>query len=59
MYKRNKKEFVLSCGGKYWCPVIKFENEKIFIEDDFGSKVEISRKAWTYLVKSIRNGKLG
>ena len=46
------------CGGRYWCPGVHYDGERVVIEDDHGKKARLSKEHWNRLVKEIRSGTL-
>jgi len=51
-------KMTLSCGGKYWCPVVEFDGKNICISDDDGNRVQIPSRNWDVLVKKAKAGEL-
>lgn len=52
MSEKFKEEGVvtLACGGGDCCPTVDFTNpEKVVLKDDFGGKVQLTRKQWSDL----------
>lgn len=50
--KEEKKEFrIRGCGVKGCCPSIEFRGKNVFISDDYGNRVRLSKAQWQYLVK--------
>ena len=44
MKKINENSIVL-CGGKRGCcPILTIDNDKVYIEDDYGNEIQIDRK---------------
>lgn len=46
------------CGGRYWCPSIEFDGEKVILKDDKDATISYSKMEWNKLVSFIKNGKL-
>lgn len=45
------------CGGKDCCPTVKFKGGSVFITDDFGGKVKLSKKEFDLFQQIKRHKK--
>lgn len=52
---KKEKEIKL-CGQQSYCPSIRFKGKNVFIKDDYGNTVRLSRKQIDYLVEEIKKG---
>lgn len=50
--KINEKEVEICCGGN--CPKIEAKNDRIFIHDDFGNTVSLSREESLQLTEAAK-----
>lgn len=52
-------EVVLSCADRYWCPVVKFDGQRVTISDDNGNCIKMLPENWNSLVQKVQRGELG
>lgn len=46
------------CGVKGCCPSLEFTDKTVFIEDDFGGKVKLTKEQWSDLKEKIRKAEI-
>jgi hypothetical protein len=52
--KKERGVRIRGCGVSGCCPVVEFTGKDVFIKDDYGNRVRLSREQWQYLVKKAR-----
>lgn len=52
------RKVVLMCDKKGCCPTVTLDKNKVFIEDDFGGKVNLSSEQFKILKNKIKKGEL-
>lgn len=54
--KEERVSIIRGCGVHGCCPFIEFKGKDVYINDDYGNRVHLSKAQWQYLVKKA-NGK--
>lgn len=49
--KKAKGFIIRGCGVSGCCPVVEFEGNNVFVKDDYGNRVCLSKAQWQYLLK--------
>jgi hypothetical protein len=47
---KNTKTIKLTCGVQGCCPEIEINEKNVFIVDDYGNKVQMTRDQWNHFV---------
>ena len=42
------------CGDQSYCPSVEFKGKNVFIKDDYGNKVQLSKEEWKCLTERIK-----
>lgn len=56
--KSNNKIITLNCGVQGCCPSIEFRKNDVFVNDDYGNRIHLSRKQWN-LLREVNEAKEG
>lgn len=54
--KQERKLITINCRAQGRCPSIEFRRKDVFIKDDYGNRVRLSREQWQ-LLKKVREEK--
>ncbi len=49
--QNNNKKTGYSCSSNCCCPTVEYDGDNVFIKDDFGSSVKMTKSQWEAIVK--------
>ena len=49
--KKERWSIIRGCGVQGCCPSIEFKGKDVYINDDYGNRVRLSKAQWQYLVR--------